>query len=55
MEPLVLATRAIIAAAPGLHNTLDEETVPAAWFPISAIDQELILKVALPSFAIYVV
>ena len=52
---LVLATRAVIAAATGLHNTLDEVTIPAAWFPVPAIDQELILKVALTSFAIHVV
>ena len=52
---LVLAPRAVIAAATGLHNTLDKVTVPAAWFPVSAIDQELILKVALPAFAIHVV
>lgn len=52
---LALATRAVVAAAPGLHNTLDEVTVPAAWFPVPAVDQELILKVALTSFAIYVV
>src|SRR5712691_2295078 len=45
---LVLAPRAVIAAATGLHNTLDEVTVPA-------IDQKLILKVALTSFAIHVV
>ena len=55
MEPLALATWAVIAAAPGLHKTLDEVTVPAAWFPVPAIDQELILKVALTSFAIHVV
>ena len=38
-----------------LHNTLDEVAVLAAWFPIPAIDQELILKVALTSFAIHIV
>ena len=52
---LVLAPRAVIAAATGLHNTLNEVTVPAAWFSIPAIDQELILKVTLTSFAIHVV
>ena len=52
---LVLAPWAVIAAATGLHNTLDEVTVPTAWFPVPAIDQELILKVALTSFAIHVV
>ena len=52
---LALAARAVIAAAPGLDNTLDEVTIPAAWFPIPAIDQKLILEVTLTSFTIYIV
>jgi hypothetical protein len=52
---LALAAWAVITAASSLHNTLDEVTVPAAWFPVPAIDQELILKVTLTSFAIDVV
>jgi hypothetical protein len=52
---LTLAARAIIAAATGLDNALDEATVAAARFAVPAINQELILEVALPSFAIYVV
>ena len=52
---LALAARAVIAAAIGLYNTLDEVTVPAAWFPVPAIDQELILKVTLTPLAIHVV
>jgi hypothetical protein len=51
----VLAARAIIATAAGLDNTLDEATVTTARFPIAAIDQKLILKVALSSFAIHVI
>jgi len=50
-----LAARAIIAAATGLDNALDEATVAAARFAVPAIDQELILEVALTSFAIYIV
>ena len=52
---IALTPRAVVDAAPGLHNALDEVTVPAAWFLIPAIDQELILKVALTSFTIYIV
>jgi hypothetical protein len=50
-----LTARAIIAAAAGLHDTLNTWMTLLAGMPFAAIDQELMLELALAPLAIDVI
>jgi hypothetical protein len=50
-----LAPWAVVATAPGLDDALDASTITPARFTSTAIDEQMILKMALASFTVYII